>query len=196
MSQKHQGAQRNAACAAVRFRNNNFRVSLRPMALHAQHFPLEFKANDCSYLRDAAFITETRAACCAAEDTWGLVVTPIWPAMLDCDLPDPDAAAMTCWRDECCAAALKLELFAAPRWPATCWRFIFDAEEVEEEAAFCSSNRRAFARCSPRNLECCLVSYGCYNPPCSAVCEHCTKKQRSDTTSPRWTGRLTGSTFQ
>ena len=126
------------------------------MALHAQHFPSEFKANDCSYLRDAAFITETRAACCAAEDTCGLVVTPIWPAMLDCDLPDPDAAAMTCWRDECCAAALTLELFAAPRWPATCWRFIFDAEEIEEEAAFCTSNRRALARCAPRNLECCL----------------------------------------
>lgn len=82
-----------------------------------------------AYFRQAASMTDTRAACWAAEDTWGLVVTPIWPAMLDCDLPDPDAAAITCWRDECCAAALTLELFAAPRWPATCCRFIFETEK-------------------------------------------------------------------
>ncbi len=95
-----------------------------------------------AYFRLAASITETRAACCAAELTWGFVVTPIWPAMLDCDLPDPDAAAITCWREECCAAALTLELFAAPRWPATCCRFIFEAVKEQPAAAFFQVRQR------------------------------------------------------
>jgi len=98
----------------------------RSNALHTNRLPPWLRANAGAHLLEAAFITETRAACCTEEEHWGFVVTPIWPAMLCCDLPEPDAAAITCWRDECCAAALTFELFAAPRWPATCWRFMFD----------------------------------------------------------------------
>jgi hypothetical protein len=68
------------------------------------------------YLRAAAFITPWRAECCTEELHWGLVVTPIWPAIDDWLLPeDPWAAElMTACREACCDPELTFGLLAAP----------------------------------------------------------------------------------
>ena len=49
-------------------------------------------------------MTAWRAECWAACDTFGLVVTPTWPAMDEEERPLPADAAITATRDACCVA--------------------------------------------------------------------------------------------